>query len=105
MLLLAGVGAVSAANLVQNPGFENPSVGGSFTTLTGNGLTDWTIETGGSIDLISGYWLPHSGVQSIDLAGNEPGKISQTINTVVGGTYTLSFWMAGNPDLQGIKGT
>ena len=103
VLLLACVGAVSA-NLVQNPGFESPvEGGGSYTTLTGAGLTDWTIASGGSIDLISGYWQKHTGVQSIDLAGNEAGTISQTIDVGNNQICSLSFWMAGNPDQQGVK--
>jgi choice-of-anchor C domain-containing protein len=102
VLLLACVGTVSA-NLVSNGGFESPVAANPWSTIyTGNGLTGWTIETG-SIDLINGYWQPHAGSQSVDLAGDSPGKISQTINTVPGASYDLTFWMAGNPDIQGPK--
>ena len=107
LLVLACVGTVSAGtavNLVTNGGFEDPLITGDFGTYTGSGLTGWT--TTGSIDLIHGYWKSHSGAQSIDLAGNERGKISQTINTAEpDGTYTISFWLAGNPHIlyQGPK--
>jgi choice-of-anchor C domain-containing protein len=102
VLLLACVGTVSA-NLVQNGEFESPIAASPWSTLfPGNGLTGWTIETG-SIDLINGYWQPHAGAQSVDLAGNSPARISQTITTVPGASYDLSFWIAGNPDMQGQK--
>ncbi|MFZ0006245.1 MAG: choice-of-anchor C family protein [Methanoregula sp.] len=102
VVLLASVGVVSA-NLVTNGGFETPVAAHPWTTLfTGNGLTGWTI-TSGSIDLINGYWQPHLGSQSIDLSGNSPGMISQNISTVAGGKYDLTFWMAGNPDIQEVK--
>jgi choice-of-anchor C domain-containing protein len=100
--LLTCVGAVSA-NLVANGGFESPVGQAQTFDLMFNGLTNWDIKPGGSIDLITGYWTPHGGNQSIDLAGHSPAKISQKIKTVVGGNYSLSFWMAGNPDLQGVK--
>jgi choice-of-anchor C domain-containing protein len=99
VLLLACVGAVSAVNLVQNPGFETSGavpVNPGFLTSPPGSLGTWTIS--GTVDVIRNYWQPHSGDQSLDLAGNGPGEISQSIPTVAGGTYQLSFWMAGNPD-------
>lgn len=97
VVLLACVGTVSA-NLVTNGGFESPVAGYPWTTLyAGNGLTGWTISPdSGSIDLDHGGWQSHSGAQSIDLAGDRPATISQTINTEVGKTYDLTFWLAGN---------
>jgi choice-of-anchor C domain-containing protein len=100
VLLLASVGAASAAEKVQNGGFEQPGgITAHFQTLT-SGLTDWSIDAN-SIDLIRDYWSPHSGSYSIDLAGNAPGTISQPLSTSNGDTCTLSFWMAGNQDNGG----
>jgi choice-of-anchor C domain-containing protein len=98
VLLLACVGAVSAAT-VLNGGFEAPGtfIGDYQTFAT---LQDWSVDAG-SVDLINGYWEPHSGSYSIDLAGNSPGTISQTIDTKNGETCELTFWMAGNPDNGG----
>ena len=105
VLLLACVGAVSAANLVQNPGFETPTVTDpkGFETKT-SGLTDWNIDAG-SIDLIGSYWDPPllGGEQSIDLAGDSPGTISQTIDVGNNQICSLSFDMAGNFDGPGVK--
>ena len=96
------VGAVSA-ELVTNGGFESPVVGYPWSTiLAGNGLTGWTINYG-SIDLTHDGWQSHSGDQSIDLAGNTPATISQTINTEEGKTYDLTFWLAGNTFTQDPK--
>jgi choice-of-anchor C domain-containing protein len=108
VLLLACVGTVAAeTELVVNGGFEVPPVTGNWNTYSGSELTGWTINSGGSIDLIHDYWYSPEGTQSIDLAGSTPAKISQTINTAdTHGTYTLSFWLAGNPydPAKGVKG-
>ena len=85
-------------NLATNGSFESPFVGGSFTTFgPGNGIAAWTI-LGGSVDLVANYWDAKDGLQSLDLNGNARGAIAQMINTNVGNLYTVSFWIAGNPD-------
>ena len=68
VLLLACVGAVSAANLVQNGGFEDPKAIGEFTPNMNSGLTNWNIEQ----EILTS--LEHTGKrteqsQSIDLEG------------------------------------
>ena len=104
-ILLAGIGTVSAANLVSNGGFENSGpipAHPNFLTVPPGTLNDWTIVSGNIQVIGSKYWAPHDGSNSIDLAGTVPGVIKQSLPTVNGGTYTLSFWMAGNPDNQAI---
>jgi choice-of-anchor C domain-containing protein len=95
VLLLACVGAVSAVNLVQNPGFEDPEAADPFTANMATGLTDWTIESG-NIDLIGTLWTPYELAQSIDLSGCERATIKQSIVTVPGKEYKVSFALAGN---------
>lgn len=101
LLTLACVGSVSAGgameNILVNGGFESPQYQGTFTTLSGGQLDGWNIDKG-DIQLINTYWQPHSGSQSIDLSGTVPGKISQTLNTIPGATYEITFWMSSNPD-------
>ena len=67
-----------------------------------NDIDGWTVDTGGQIDLLragSFYGDAADGVRHIDLNGAPvQGKISQTISTVVGQTYQVSF------DLLGISG-
>jgi choice-of-anchor C domain-containing protein len=100
--LVALSGSVMAAD-VTNGGFEagpfsDPGNLGYQELPAGSSqLGPWTI-TSGSVDWISTYWAPASGTKSIDLAGREPGTISQTVATTAGKTYVVSFMLAGNTD-------
>ena len=93
-------GSAGAAT-VQNGGFESPGTfSGSFQTINAGSasLTGWSIDSG-SIDLINTYWQSGSGNYSLDLNGNAPASISQTITDLtIGQQYRLSFLLAGNPD-------
>jgi len=101
--LLSGV-ALTAASVeraealpFQNGGFENPSVGSGFQTVTGGAITGWTIT--GTVDLIGTYWPAAEGAQSVDLNGYQSlATIAQTFDTMIGATYHISFAMNGNPD-------
>jgi len=100
LLALAGIGAASAAtNLVKNGGFEEPPLGENvgFVECPDGAVQDWVIG-GAGIDHIRTYWTPSEGKQSLDLSRHEGGSVSQTIPTTAGGSYTLSFDMAGNPE-------
>ena len=101
---LALAGSANAAELIVNGGFNNGATvsapGGGFQTVgTGSSaITGWSILSG-DVDWIKGYWQSSDGDGfSIDMNGNNPGAIAQTINTVVGASYTLTFDMSGNPD-------
>ena len=50
------------------------------------------------MDLIGSYWTSHGTSQSVDLDGYHPGSIYQNLNLTAGTHYTLTFWLAGNPD-------
>jgi choice-of-anchor C domain-containing protein len=105
-LVLTCVATVSA-NLVSNGDFENPKITGNSNWLTysGSDIPGWEIS--GNVDLgNAGMWDPSEGAQSIDLAGDVPARISQTIVTEKNGNYELKFWLAGNPgeDAWGVKG-
>jgi choice-of-anchor C domain-containing protein len=104
------VSATPADNLILNGSFESPAVapcsdpyncsGEGFEDITpSNGpvIPGWTVG-GDGIDLNNNHWQAEDGSQSVDLAGDAPGSVSQTVATVAGQTYTLSWWMAGNPD-------
>jgi len=102
--LVTAAGSANAADLIVNGGFNNGGTvaapGGGFTTLgSGSGaMTGWTVS-GGDIDWIRGYWQSADGDGfSVDLNGNTPGAVSQTINTVSGQTYHLTFDLSANPD-------
>jgi len=88
------------ASLITNGSFETPGGTSTFTTLNAGNttLTGWTIAAG-SVDYIHTYWQAQNGTSSLDMQGNSPGTISQTVSGLTPGkTYVLSFWMSGNPD-------
>lgn len=99
--------AVSAQNLVLNGGFETPSNPnlnppfGAINVTNGTPGYDvasfsWTIG-GVNVDhIVNTFWASNSGTASLDLNGNQLGTISQSFSTVVGETYTLSFWYTNN---------
>jgi choice-of-anchor C domain-containing protein len=103
--LAAATPSFGAVNLIQNGGFEDgPLVNANpgFRTISGNAnqqslIPNWTVG-GQSVDYIANYWQnnQNSG-NSIDLNGNGPGRISQTITTVVGQLYKIVFFYSANP--------
>ena len=99
-VLAVALGAATAqANLISNGSFEAGTDPVSFTTLAAGStaITDWTVGSGG-VDYIGTYWQAAEGVRSVDLSGNAPGFVSQAFATILNTTYTVSFYMAGNPD-------
>ena len=101
---LAIAGPAGAANLILNGGFNNGLTVGmtnNFSTLGvgSSAINNWAV-VGGNIDWIRGYWQSSDGDgYSIDLNGLTSGAIAQTISTVAGNGYTLTFDMSGNPDM------
>ena len=90
--------ASAAINLIADGSFTSPYGGTTFTTYNGgSSIGPWSV-TGGSVDLIGGYWQQTpTGANSVDLDGNAPGGINQSF-TAPAGTYNLSFYLSGNPD-------
>lgn len=70
-------------------GFEQLNAGD--TSIAG-----WTVDAG-SVDWIGTYWPAQDGSMSIDMSGIDAGTISQTLATTIGNTYTVSFFLSGNP--------
>jgi len=103
-IIAAGVAALAFAGAAQADGLQDGSflqgaTAGSFTTYgTNETIGAWTV-TSGNVDLIGSYWQapPVTGGYSLDMNGLTAGAISQTF-TLAAGEYTLSFWLAGNPD-------
>ena len=101
-LSISVVGSAHAASIVTDGDFSNPPGGSTFSTYTAgttsNSFGPWTV-TSGSIDLIGNYWQnPSAGGGSVDLDGNNPGGISQTLNNLNPGNYVLTFSLSGNPE-------
>jgi choice-of-anchor C domain-containing protein len=89
----------TGSDLSDNGGFENGTDPGSYKTLNPGetDISDWTIDSG-SADYIGNYWSASGGGRSIDLNGLTKGSLSQTLTTVDGATYKVSFDLSGNPD-------
>jgi choice-of-anchor C domain-containing protein len=89
-----------ASPVITNGSFEAGTAPGVFMTVD-NGASDitgWDV-IGDSVDYIGSYWNASDGSRSVDLAGNDPGGVSQLVSGFnIGGWYTLFFDMAGNMD-------
>ena len=93
VLLSTAASGVQAANIVQDPGFE-----ASDNTLFWTFSSDW--ETGpiatpvhsGLHDATNGC----SGAACVDPTSPNASFLSQTLTTVAGHHYDLSFWFAGD---------
>lgn len=70
-------------------------------------ITGWSVVST-NIDWVNGFWQAADGTHSLDLNGNlGPSGVEQTIATVPGELYRLSFSFSGNPNLgteRGIAG-
>jgi choice-of-anchor C domain-containing protein len=96
-LVLAG-SAYGAA--FTNGSFESASVApGSFIQLNSGdtSITGWTVRPA-SIDYIGTYWVSEDGVRSLDLSGSAAGGIEQAFDTIPGSVYSVTFYLAGNPN-------
>ena len=95
LIALGGFSATNAsANLVLDPGFENPQ--GNCNSLnpawSGNGAF-----ASASTGCLGAPRTPHSGVYSAQFGFvGGLGFISQTFATVANEAYTFSFWLAGD---------
>ena len=120
LLSLTALGAVPAGAspgpIVMNGSFTPGDYGTSYGVITSQGgtyeplpanstyLPGWTVSgtTADAVDWIGTYWSAPSGyAYSIDLnGGTASGSISQTLTTVPGATYVVSFSLAGNFDVS-----
>jgi len=96
---------VSVHGQIVNGGFEDNSCGADTWCEygPGNWFPGWTVGDDGNIDIhfassCCGTFMPHSGSWSVDLNGDEIGSISQTVPTKAENQYTVTFWLASNPN-------
>ena len=115
-VILAAAAPAAAANLVVNGGFEaSPAPSGGYSQyFGGNSFTGWTVTGNDVIVIDKNYqesglvFNPNGGNNAIDLTGagntGPADGITQTIATVAGRKYTLSFFV-GNASPTGGNGT
>jgi len=93
--------AGSGTNLIVNGGFEAPALPNGTWHVYSNadaGLTSWNVESGAGLEIQNhAAGTPHGGNQLAELDSNNSSSISQTVTTVAGGNYTLSFWYSPRP--------
>src|ERR1700683_2146896 len=92
-VLVALLAPARAQNIVLNPGVE----AGASSTTPPFSAPDWTptASTTGSYFYVADD-NPHSGTNEVNFggAGGELDYISQTLSTVVGTTYDISFFLS-----------
>lgn len=83
--------ASAAVNLVQDGSFESVLVGqGQWTTV--GSTTGWTATNGIEVrNDVAGQAFAGNNFAELDTNGNS--SISQTLSTVAGAAYQLSFWV------------
>lgn len=107
LLSLSAQSASPSKNLVENGSFEfgdGPPTHKRSIRL-GEGFTNvhsWLVVSG-NVDWNGPYYRAYEGVRSLDLSGDQPGQVAQTISTVPGREYLLTFWLSGNPEGQPLK--
>jgi Protein of unknown function (DUF642)/PEP-CTERM motif len=113
--LLTSASALGA-NLLTDGSFETPAVpsGGFMNFGTAATLDGWTV-VGPQVSIVSGSFtqngisfLAEDGTQWLDLTGdgsNRSEGVQQSVATVPGQTYTLSFWVGNVNNVGGIFGT
>jgi competence protein ComGC len=94
-------------NLVVNGSFEYPSVSGNgWGYFMGDGLTGgWVASSSGPVEIQYGGFGATSpfGNQHLELDADVPGSIKQTLTTVAGKTYWLSFYYTPRPGCSNNK--
>ena len=108
----------ASANLITNGSFETPVVpAGGFTNFnTGStGITGWTV-VGPQVSIVSGSstengssFPAESGTQWLDLTGDtgdsDAEGVSQTVATLAGTSYSLSYYVGNVINSAGGFGT
>ncbi|HRJ26408.1 MAG TPA: choice-of-anchor C family protein [Fimbriimonadaceae bacterium] len=96
-----------SGNLVANGSFETGQIQRPFDRAyqLDLGYTDidsWRVIEG-NLNWNGSYFKAYDGSRSVDLNGTESGALAQTVSTVPGRTYLLTFWLSGNPDGPPLK--
>lgn len=97
-----GLGSASATNLIVNGDFSSPPVGTNWSIFPNGGVPGWTsnnneTEIDYQLVVMPTFYLGVPG-QSVELNGNVPDTISQTVNGLtIGQKYLLSWGYGDRP--------
>lgn len=98
--VLVGAASAGVTELITNGSFETPVVSGGFQQFSSS-IPGWTGTAGIEIQvngvLGAGKGATPFGNQYAELAVESPSTYSQTVTTVPGQQYLLSFWLADRP--------
>ena len=100
VLLLGATASVQAATFT-NGGFDDVKISHSIyenLDVSSPKISPWKV-TKGNVDIITGYWNAHAGLNSVDLLGTgiNLAEIAQTFDTIPGQKYTVNFKLSANP--------
>jgi choice-of-anchor C domain-containing protein len=90
--------SATTQNLVINGSFEEGKGTSSYNPLSpgSKDLKGWNV-TRAQIDYLNGYFPASNGKRSLDMDGTPGiGGVSQTISTIPGQKYTVTFDLSGN---------
>jgi hypothetical protein len=97
LVTIFGMGNTSFANLILNGDFELQQYVSSGKWTQKSSIPGWSIFEGDSVFEIQNN-LYGENSQYLELAPNKPVGIMQTIDTVIGAKYILSFDYSPRPD-------
>jgi hypothetical protein len=82
--------------LVVNGSFEEPNIGGGYSIF--GSITGWYTTFGPGIEIQNNTaGSPFDGAQHVELDSDNSSGMAQSIPTVPGATYNLSFWVSQRP--------
>ncbi|MEO7146156.1 MAG: DUF642 domain-containing protein [Bryobacteraceae bacterium] len=90
--------SVRADNIVINGTFETPVIAADNYQYFTNGIPGWQLAWGHSVEIQSGIaGAPYQGNQFVELDSDGSSGIYQTLSTIPGQTYNLSFAFSPRP--------
>lgn len=98
--------AVPVINLLSNGSFEIGPTQGCYQNFSAgsNAISGWSVVRGSVYSMLCCFWQDGAGDRSLEFTADnapnpgEAGSIAQTVGTIAGHTYRLTFALAGNPD-------
>lgn len=98
--LCSAIPAFAATNLITDGSFESAGVAaGSAADFTGSALAGWMALPGDAIEVRNDLvGTAQQGVDFVELDSTHNSSMLTSFETVLGQTYTLSFWVSGRPE-------